>query len=252
MQEKLRILLAEDYEVNQVVITHQLSTAGLSCTIAECGREVLELLRSENFDIILMDVHMPEGDGIETAFHIRTQFAEPVKNIPIIALTAYEGHIPTALFQAVLQKPLETQLLLQTIQACTPYVQSSVLNVQSPPGCIKPLIAFFDGNRIEVARLLADIKIQLPLDLAKLRQAADAQDTTAALAIAHRLKSLARYLDAQTFRLALQALEAFSERTMPLSSTESLNFEQNIRASLVAGENLVSYLNHLQYGDELD
>lgn len=88
MLGNLKVLLAEDNEVNQLLVKSILRYWGLQSKIATTGFEVVKLLEQEDFDVILMDIQMPEKSGIEAAQEIRNM-ADPVKrNIPIIALTA--------------------------------------------------------------------------------------------------------------------------------------------------------------------
>ncbi len=83
-----RVLVAEDVELNQFLARHILESWDFEVVIAGNGLEAIEQLGKDAFDCILMDVQMPEMDGIEATHHIRS-LADPVKaNIPIIALTA--------------------------------------------------------------------------------------------------------------------------------------------------------------------
>jgi len=84
-----RILLAEDNKINQFVAGSILKTWNLHFDIANNGKEALEYLCEKEYDLVLMDLHMPVMDGIEATSHIRKRSA-PVCNpdIPIIALTA--------------------------------------------------------------------------------------------------------------------------------------------------------------------
>lgn len=85
VQYPLKILIAEDNLINQKVIQHILNKLGYEPQIAENGLEAVKMLSQQSFDIILMDMQMPEMDGLEATQTIRLQFAEqPV----IIALTA--------------------------------------------------------------------------------------------------------------------------------------------------------------------
>jgi len=83
-----RILVAEDVELNQHLAKHILEARGANVAIANNGHEALQLVRENFFDCILMDVQMPEMDGIKATQCIR-QLADPAKaSVPIIALTA--------------------------------------------------------------------------------------------------------------------------------------------------------------------
>jgi|GEM_PF-1880271 len=82
------ILVAEDNQVNQAVAEAVLSRAGYSVVCVKDGREALEVLAARHFDLVLMDVQMPELDGIEATREIR-RLAGPKSKIPIIAMTAH-------------------------------------------------------------------------------------------------------------------------------------------------------------------
>ncbi|MGQ9847524.1 MAG: response regulator [Bacteroidales bacterium] len=84
------ILLAEDNELNVKVALRSLEKYKHEISVAKNGNEVITLLKNNHFDIILMDIEMPEMDGIETATFIRNHPEEVGHiNIPIIALTAH-------------------------------------------------------------------------------------------------------------------------------------------------------------------
>jgi PAS domain S-box-containing protein len=86
----LRILLAEDEAINQLAMRTLLEKAGHRVTIAQNGQEVLDLVRKEDFDCVLMDVQMPVMSGVEATRLIRSSpDLAVIKDIPIIALTAH-------------------------------------------------------------------------------------------------------------------------------------------------------------------
>ena len=82
-----RVLLAEDNEINQQVAEEILQQAGLVVSIANNGKEALEMVRRENFDVVLMDIQMPVMGGFEATQEIRKD--ERFKDLPIIAMTAH-------------------------------------------------------------------------------------------------------------------------------------------------------------------
>ena len=84
----LNILVAEDNRINQRVALGMLEKRGHRTTIAENGREVLALLESQTFDLILMDVQMPVMSGVDATVEIRQQEQKSGGHVPIYALTA--------------------------------------------------------------------------------------------------------------------------------------------------------------------
>jgi CheY-like chemotaxis protein/HPt (histidine-containing phosphotransfer) domain-containing protein len=87
-QRPMRILLAEDDPVNQETATELLKTLGHTVTIATTGREAVEALSKAAFDLVFMDIHMPEMGGLDAAAEIRRQEAGSGRHLPIVAMTA--------------------------------------------------------------------------------------------------------------------------------------------------------------------
>ncbi|WP_108879936.1 ATP-binding protein [Anderseniella sp. Alg231-50] len=86
--DQLRVLLAEDNTTNQLVIGNMLERLGCLVDIVSNGIEVIDSVQSRPYDVVLMDISMPEMDGLEATKHIRA-LDDEVSKIPIIALTAY-------------------------------------------------------------------------------------------------------------------------------------------------------------------
>jgi len=84
----LRVLVAEDNKINQLVITKMLEKEGIVFRLVDNGLECTQLIENEDFDLILMDIHMPVMDGVEASKIIRNSANKKVANTPIIALTA--------------------------------------------------------------------------------------------------------------------------------------------------------------------
>jgi two-component system sensor histidine kinase/response regulator len=153
----LRVLLAEDNPVNQTLAVVLLEQMGMRVTVANNGAEALEQVRQSSFDLVLMDVQMPEMDGFQATRAIR-ELDRPKGRIPIIALTAHaiKGDKERCLEAGMddyVSKPIDPETLRLTI-----------LNLRlSPPPEVQP-----DTNSTAIlpARLFVepDAKRQVTLD----------------------------------------------------------------------------------------
>jgi len=84
----IKVLIVEDNPINQLLVIKVLQKRGYETTIAQNGKIAIEKYKNENFDIVLMDLQMPEMDGYEAAKYIRRMDPEKA-NIPIVAMTAH-------------------------------------------------------------------------------------------------------------------------------------------------------------------
>ncbi|TYQ15783.1 UNVERIFIED_CONTAM: PAS/PAC sensor hybrid histidine kinase [Acetivibrio alkalicellulosi] len=87
--KKLKILLVEDNTTNQIITCKILNNEGHNVIVANNGLEALKLLEQNEFDLVLMDIQMPEMDGVETTKRIRRREEGSKDHIPIVAVTAY-------------------------------------------------------------------------------------------------------------------------------------------------------------------
>lgn len=111
-----KILVVEDNRINQIVTKKILEKDQVDCMLAENGAEAVKLARKHEFDLILMDINMPEKDGVQATKEIRT--FNP--NIPVIALTAVEiEEVRYGIFEAgmndIIVKPYDITKFKQTI-----------------------------------------------------------------------------------------------------------------------------------------
>lgn len=116
-----RVLLAEDNRINQIVCGKFLQKWDIEYEVANDGREVLELLEKNHYNLILMDIQMPDMDGIEATRKIRSLGQKAYQNIPIIALTASILDESMQSIQEVgmsdlIGKPFDPTLLFQKIR----------------------------------------------------------------------------------------------------------------------------------------
>lgn len=116
-----RVLVVDDNVLNREVATELLEQAGISVQTAQDGLQALQLLDTQPFDAVLMDVHMPGMDGLNVTHTIRTRSA--LRHLPVIALTAQayveeRARIEAAGMNAHLTKPVDDVLLYETLQRC--------------------------------------------------------------------------------------------------------------------------------------
>lgn len=112
-----RILIAEDDFVNQRLITHSLNSTRVAFDIAGNGEEAVELVKSAQYDLVLMDINMPVMDGFEATRKIRRDIGS---NIPIIAMTGWSSRTEKDKFikegmNGCLSKPFGLEALFSTL-----------------------------------------------------------------------------------------------------------------------------------------
>ena len=81
-------MLVEDNLINQKVASYTLTKQGAQVEIANHGKEAIMMVEKKKYDVILMDIHMPEMDGFEATHYIRNSIKDSISKTPIIAMTA--------------------------------------------------------------------------------------------------------------------------------------------------------------------
>ena len=126
----LNVLLAEDNLVNQMLMVRLLQKRGHRVAVAGNGKIALEMLGRDHFDLILMDVQMPELDGLATAQEIRRREQLGGRHVPIVALTAHamsgdRERCLAAGMEGYLTKPVNTKELEDTLKLYSKTVLAS-------------------------------------------------------------------------------------------------------------------------------
>ncbi len=110
MKDNINILVAEDFEFNQLIIKQLLKEIGSNFVVVNNGQEALDQLGSQQFDIILMDIEMPVMDGIEATRIIKSSVTGTNQQIPVIGLTGHKDpellkKLKNSGFADIVQKP---------------------------------------------------------------------------------------------------------------------------------------------------
>ena len=215
----LRVLLAEDNPVNQTLAVRILERLGHKVQVVTNGKEAVGRAQTENFDLILMDVQMPEMDGLEATTAIRTAEAGTGKHVPIVAMTAHamKGDREKCLSAGMdeyLSKPIRIDELKQAIsevEKIRKTGQSPEQNSFRAIGRLESLLDAVMGDRtllVEMAELwLADSAKQEK----QIRDGLDSGDAMMVQRAAHALKGSVGTFQAPTALEAANQLEIYAK-----------------------------------------
>jgi len=228
----LQILLAEDSLVNQKLAVALLEGQGHKITVVNNGREAIAALQAEKFDMILMDVQMPEMDGLEATEKIRTREQHTGTHIPIVAMTAHalmgdRERCLAAGMDGYIAKPIHVAELFNVIgglfsisaelagQPVPEMAEGEIVNwheaLQAVRGSTQHLKTVVEAALEEIPRLMAAI-----------RQAITNSDTTVLRLSAHTLKASLRYFGKTVAYEEALRLERMGQDRNLAESQESL------------------------------
>jgi PAS domain S-box-containing protein len=213
-RRNLRILLAEDNPVNQQVATTMLRKRGHTVDVVGTGRAAVDAAASQRYDVVLMDIQMPEMDGFEATRAIRATPAG--RDLPIVALTAHAltGERERCLeagMTGYVPKPFKPHELFATIEGWEPAATA----MAAPPAQSAPVD--LEGFRGDLRAAGAEAAARAILDTfvetagARLRALADADaanDSPALGRAAHAFKSAAGAIGAKSLAALLTQVEA--------------------------------------------
>jgi two-component system sensor histidine kinase/response regulator len=211
----LRVLLAEDNVVNQRVATGLLTKHGYEVVVASNGREALAALDQGPFDVVLMDVQMPEMGGFETTAVIRARERGTDAHLRIIAMTAHamSGDRERCLEAGMddyVSKPIDADRLFAALQQETAAPAARPRRSASAAAPIfdrESLMSRLDNDEQLFADIVKAFVADCPARLAAIRAAIDRQDPAAIRSAAHALKGAAGTMSATSLFEASRALE---------------------------------------------
>ncbi len=216
-QRKLQVLVAEDNQVNQLVARRILEKLGHKVTVVGNGREAVAAAQAGKFDLIAMDVQMPELDGLDATAAIRAWEKSAGTHIPIMAMTAHamKGDRERCLaagMDGYTSKPIRIRELEQAIaQLVSPSkpAEGPLPEETREDGVIDgaALLAGVDGNRSLLREIVRLFLADCPRRLAGIKEAVRRGDAEALRIEAHTLKgSVGNFAAKQAFAAA-QRLE---------------------------------------------
>ncbi len=249
----LNILVAEDNEVNQQVAKLALARLGHRMTLAENGQQTLELWRQGNFDLILMDVQMPEMDGITATKHLRAEEGGRC-HIPIVAATAHamasdRDKCIEAGMDDYITKPINLEQLQHTIARAytcrrigsadsddTALTDKWPVSTETALYNLAPLRTLTQGNNTQLQDLIRVFTQNIEKNILALQEAIERDDAEQVEASAHKLKGSAGQLNALAMSEMAFELEIMGKEANLLNAPEKLHalidHYQNIKRQL--------------------
>ena len=216
---ELRILLAEDSPTNQLVAVSNLKKAGYTVQVADNGRKAIQAFAEGEFNLVLMDVAMPEMDGLEATRTIREREKESGGHVPIIAMTAfatkeYREKCLAAGMDAYITKPVSPDELRRAIE---PFLRETDLGGFPKPPRSRPPVDLGEalevvGEDVELLQAVVEMSLEeCPEQVEALRKALTGQDAPGVEDAANRLKGVLGNLGGLAARDAAQRLETMGE-----------------------------------------
>ncbi len=206
---RARVLLAEDNAVNQRVASQLLTMRGHHVTVVDNGRAAVEACQRESFDVVLMDIQMPEMGGLEATAAIRAHEAETGGHVRIVAMTAHalmgdRERCLQAGMDGYLSKPVDRLQLFEAVeQSAGPargVVERGTFDVDA-------VLSRCSGD-FELLRDISQLFLEVfPGQLAKIREAGEAGDADRLAAEAHALRGSAGTLGAHRLVASADAIE---------------------------------------------
>ena len=200
----LRILLAEDNLINQKLVLGVLEPRGHLVTVANNGKEAVSASLHGEFDVILMDVQMPEMDGFTATRKIREREREGGRRVPIIAMTAHamKGDRERCLAAGMddyLAKPISVSAVLFKLAqfvATEPVVAIPAVPPAEPISPVDWTVAleYVDGNQSLLREVVQICLQETPRLMGQIRVAIDASDAASVNRAAHSLRGSMLFL----------------------------------------------------------
>lgn len=216
-----RILLAEDNEMNQMLARRVFEKWNFQLEIASNGKIAVDRLAKEHFDLVLMDVQMPEMDGYAATQYIRSNLPIEKSGIPIIAMTAHAivGEAEKCIsigMNDYISKPFNRNVLYEKICALLKHVpvkeamvENEVVHEKSSPGLIdlSYLNELAEGNDAFVQKMIRAFLLQTPELIEQMKQGAALGRWKEVGAAAHKMKPSMDFIGIHALKSVVAAIE---------------------------------------------
>ncbi|KRP08809.1 MAG: hypothetical protein ABR94_04115 [Sphingobacteriales bacterium BACL12 MAG-120802-bin5] len=204
-----RLLLAEDHPLNQLVTTEMLKGKwpSLEIEVAENGKQAIAMLEDKHYDLVLMDVQMPEMDGHTATRYIRSSMPAPTNELPILAFTAYatSGEAEKCLQAGMndyVSKPVMAHILqdkiIDLLIAHPGFDNERIIFEKEASNTeqlnLNYLDAITDDDNDLKTRMLGIMLDETPIELKRLEEQAAAANWDGVRATAHKMKSTMQFL----------------------------------------------------------
>ncbi|MFI5128001.1 MAG: response regulator, partial [Candidatus Acidiferrales bacterium] len=239
----MRILLAEDNVVNRQLARRLLEKRGYTVIIAKNGIEALEVVEREEIDMVLMDVQMPEMDGLEAIRAIRSNEKISKRHLPIISLTAHvmKGDREKCIEAGAddyIPKPIQPANLFAAMERMHPSERDPESNAAAPAisdSFNAALLERVQGDRELLAEIVQLFESGLPAILQGLRESIARKEAAEIARTAHTLKgSVGNFGRGSAFR-ALEEMESFAkENDMAQTAKAFVLVERELKELLAA------------------
>jgi CheY-like chemotaxis protein len=218
----LRILLAEDSLVNQQLAVALLRGEGHAVSLANNGREAVAAAETGGFDLVLMDLQMPEMDGLEATAMIRARERNTGRHLPIIAMTAHalKGDRERCLqagMDGYTSKPIDADELFAAIESLAGRPVQATADAASSPAAAEAAINWSTARKAvrgdeHLLNTIVETALgEIPRLLAEIRRAVADGDCQSLRLAAHTLKGSVRYFGAQRVLEPALRLEAMGQ-----------------------------------------
>lgn len=242
--KKLRILQVEDDLLNIKLVKLLFQEFGMNAEVAIDGKEAVEKISKSNYDLVLMDIEMPEMDGYETTHHIRQVLK---MDIPIIALTAHalQGEREKCMeagMNGYISKPINSILLFELIYKMAGLI--SGMNRQSVEKIINLdyLFNIMHGNKKSVFEMMGYFNTQLPIYLNEIENAIEKNDYLQTSRMAHKIKAAVSIMHIKPLDPLLKEIEDLGNQGGNMKKIKSL-YDEVRHLTLQAIEEIECELN---------